>query len=143
MESAMKSERKILAGLVLLVVVVLGVGGCKNKEQEALNRQIQDQINLIDKQITEIDQHQEAMKQMVTEMQKQVTAMQAELDQQAPRIHAANESVGFLKQLTTRGFGENMNNWSLLNSGISWTLIIFVLLLWLFYRLRARSLAKE
>jgi len=70
--------------------------------------------------------------------------MQSELDREAPRLHAATGAVSYLQQLTTVGFGETPAQYTLRNPAwnVAWV-ALFLLILWLLYRLRARSLSKE
>ena len=128
----------------LLVVVILAVGGlvmgCSNQEEEQLRSQIGDQINLLDKQVKEMDAHQQNLRAMIGEMRTQLETMQAELDKETPRIEAANKAMLSLRELTTVGFGDSPlvatakdPSWSVL-----WVLL-FVFLLWLFYRLKTKA----
>lgn len=136
------AKRWGIALLASVLLLVLGTG-CKDKDEE-LNKQIQDQITLIDREVKEIDQHQAAMRQMVAQMQTQLNALQAELAEDQRRVKAANDVVPHLRELTTSGFGESPAHWTLGHFSASWAwVLIFLLLLFLFYRLRAKSHPQE
>jgi len=130
----------LLAALVLFSMIM--AGGCNNDDKE-LNRQIQQQISLIEDQVKNMEQSQENMRTLIRDMQAQLDGMEEELNKKSPRIHSAQNAVSYLRQLTTVGFGESAAESTLREPGWSMTsvlwLILFVFILWLFYRFRARS----
>jgi hypothetical protein len=138
--------RRPLARLVLALSIILALAGCSGDDKE-LNRQIQSQITELEKQVVGMEEHQQAMREMVREMQNQLNLIQQELNKEAPRIHAVNNHLGYLKQLTTIGFGESSMESTLREPAWTWTsvlwLLFFVLILWLLYRYRIRSTAKR
>jgi septal ring factor EnvC (AmiA/AmiB activator) len=133
--------------LVLAAAAAVGAGGCHDKQRDELNRQIQNQIQIIDKEMKAVEAQQETMRATVKEMQKQVDAMQDELNREAPRLHAAGSALSYLQELTTVGFGESPAEstlrepaWSI--SNVLWV-ILFLCIIWLLYRYLVRGRAKE
>ena len=141
-----KTSKSLLALLALSLIAPLLVGGCNNNDKE-LKRQIQQQITLLEEQVKGVEKHQENMRAMINEMQTQLNAMQEELNKESPRIHAANSAILSLKQLTTVGFGESAAESTLREPGWSMTsvfwLLLFVFILWLFYRFRVRGRTQQ
>ena len=123
----------------LLVVVAfaasLGLGCGRDKEEEKLQVQIQDQITLVDTQVKGLEGHQAKMREMIAGMQAQLSEMQKELDGEAPKLKAASDGVLGLRELTTVGFGETPAMETLKNPSynVAW-MVLFVLLLWVLYR---------
>ena len=143
----MKKEFGPAFGIVVLALLLgMLAGGCSKEREKKLNKQIQEQINLIDREVKAVEQHQEAMAQMVKEMQTQLNALQEELNKESPRIHAANSAVTYLRELTTVGMGESPAHATLREPGWNhWNYLwvaLFVLLLWFFYR-RHRATTAE
>lgn len=137
----MKKELKRFSGVFVLgLITVFLVGGCFNSDDEELNRQIQEQVNLIEREVKAVEQHQQTMRGMIKEMRGQINAMNEELNKESPRIHAAGGAISYLRQLTTVGFGESPGHWTMRNPAWSaiWV-ILFVLIIWLLYRIRARN----
>jgi len=134
-------------GLFALVLVLsLTTACCRDKEEEELNRQIQAQVGVIEKEVKAMEAHQQTLRGMIADMQTQLNQMEQELEADGPRIHAANGAVSYLRELTTIGFGETPAHYTLRTShNWGWTTIglvtLFLFILWLFYRLRHRKLA--
>lgn len=138
-------NRGRMTAISVAAALFLGVwmGGCSKKDEE-LDRQIQDQINLIEREVKAVEQHQAAMQELVKQMQAELTALQEELNREAPRINAANSGVKYLRELTTIGFGESPASSTLRHPNFSWIWVLFfILLLLLFYRLRSSSQSRE
>jgi uncharacterized protein HemX len=135
------SRRCALLAALVLFSTFMAVG-CNNDDKE-LNRQIQQQISLIEDQVKKMEQSQENMRNLIREMQAQLDVMEDELNKEAPRIHSAQNAVSYLRQLTTVGFGESAAESTLRDPGWSMTsvlwLLLFVTILWLLYRFRQRS----
>ncbi len=131
----------LVAGLVL--VLCLATTGCSN-EDENLKRLVAQEITLIEKQVQAIESHQQNMRKMVSQMETQLKAMRAELDEEAPRIQAANKGITSLRELNQHGLGESPASSALKNPAwnILWVLF-FILLLWLFYRFRVKATSKS
>lgn len=137
----MRKELKRFSGvLVLALMTVFVAGGCFNSDDKELNRQIQEQVNLIEREVKAVEQHQQTMRGMIKEMQGQINAINEELNKESPRIHAASGAISYLRQLTTVGFGESPARWTMRNPAWSaiWV-ILFVLIIWILYRVRARN----
>jgi capsule polysaccharide export protein KpsE/RkpR len=135
------------AAAVLALVAGLLAGGCKDREKEELNRQIQQQITIIETEMNAVEAHQEKMRGMIKQMQSELDAMQEELNKEAPRVHAAGSALGYLKELSTFGFGESAASetlrepaWSLTN--VLW-IGLFLLIIWLLYRYMLKGRAKQ
>ncbi len=133
-------------GLFACICVFLTVGSlaCENREEEELKKQIQMQINMLEREVNSVEQHQQAMRALIQDMQTQLSAIQEELNKEAPRIHAANMHLMALRDLTTLGMGEGPAEstirepaWNMWN--VLW-LVLFVFILWLFYRFRQRRI---
>lgn len=130
--------------LALALVAVLSLIGCGPSKEDELNKQIRAQITLIDREIAALERHQEALRGIVVDMQTQIDLMNEELNQTAPRIHAAKSAAGYLGELTTVGFGETPAHYTMRTSHQwGWTTIgvvsLFLFILWLFFRIRHRS----
>ena len=135
-------------GLFALVLVLsLTTACCRDKEEEELNRQIQAQVGVIEKEVKAMEAHQQALRGMIADMQTQLNLMEQELESDAPRIHAANSAVSYLRELVTIGFGETPAQYTLrTSSNWGWTTIglvtLFLFVIWLFYRLHQRKLEQ-
>ena len=136
-------------GVVLvLAAAALIFSGCGPSKEDELNRQIQAQIAVVDREVQALEKHQEALHGIVADMQVQIDLMNEELNQSAPRIHAAGGAVKYLDELTTTGFGESPAHYTLRNSHQwGWTTIGVVCLglfiIWLFVRIRHRSVEPK
>ncbi|HUT51922.1 MAG TPA: hypothetical protein VM658_00890 [bacterium] len=133
--------------LVLAVAAAAGIGGCHDPEKDELNRQIQGQIQIVEKEMKAVEAHQESMRAMIKQMRKELDAMQEELNQEAPRLRAAGSAVGYLKDLTTIGFGESAAESTLREPAWTWTnvlwIALFLFIIWILYRYMVRGRAKE
>lgn len=140
----MKHARMIMTRAAAVAIAAgLALGGCGDSEKEELDRQVQAQIKVIEEQLTAVEQHQEAMQAMIEEMSAQIVSMKEELNREGPRIHAANSALESLRILTAVGLGESPlestlkePGWSMWN--VLW-LLLFVFILWLLYRIRAKN----
>jgi len=134
--------RKFAGILAFAAVAAFIASGCDNREEEELKKQIQMQIDLIEREIAAVEQHQEAMRAMIEDMQSRIDLMQEELRKEAPRIHAANLHIDALRSLTKFGLGESPAEAVAKEPAWSWWnalwVTLFVFILWLLYRVMKR-----
>jgi septal ring factor EnvC (AmiA/AmiB activator) len=139
--------RKKFSWLTALFMVGLAltllVSGCKNEEEENYKKGVKDQIDMVEKQVNEIEQHQANMRKMITEMKVQLDDMQAELDKEKPRIHTAKTAITELRNLNAEFGDESALEYTAQHPSYNFIyLMLFLLLLWVFYRLKVKSSKK-
>jgi len=140
----MRKKLSMLAVLVMFCLTApLLLSGCKNQAEESYRKEVKNYIDLIETQIVHIEQHHDNMRKMIAQMRVQLDAMQAELDQEAPRIKAASSAVKGLREVNAQA-RESALEYTAKNP--SWNflyLMLFLLLLWVFYRLKVKASAKS
>jgi len=134
---------KLFASMVVLALASTFALGCGNGDEEMLKKEIQNQIKMIERQVTGLEQQQDEMIKIIDQMQTQLTAMKDDLNTEGRKLRAANEHVAQLRNLTTIGLGNTPFEDTLKESewsrGQILTLILCVLVVWVLYRMRARS----
>jgi len=136
---------KVLVALGLaLAVAAFGYGCSKDREETAKEQLIQKNIKTLEDEMKGLETHQANLGKMIKDMQAQLAAMQAELDGQAPKMKSANDAIAYLHQITTEGFGPSPLSYMWTHP--AWNVpavLVFVILLWIFYRLRHRQINKN
>jgi predicted PurR-regulated permease PerM len=129
----------VALGVTILMAGVMVACGPDKEELEVQNL-IQQQITVIDNQVKGLESHQAKMREMIASMQAQLEAMQKELDNEAPKLEAASKGILSLREYTTMGLGESPGMETLKNPSVNWAwVILFVLVVWVLYRVRHRK----
>jgi hypothetical protein len=136
-------KKKISASFIILILsmfFMVAGSGCGNGNDEALQKLIQTDLNLLETEITAMEKNQENMRVIIGDMQKQLDIMQTELDKETPRIHAANVAIDSLRNLTTYGMGPSAAEQVINDPAWSYSTIMILFLLlfivWLLYRVK-------
>jgi uncharacterized protein HemX len=135
---------KVLVALGLaLAVATVGYGCGKDRTEIAREQQTKDNIVNLEKEMKALETHQANLGKMIKDMQAQLAAMQTEIDSEAPRLDSANKSIAWMRQLNTQGFGPSPFSYIMTHPAWNVPLVLtFLVLLWIFYRLRHRQLNK-
>ncbi len=126
--------RKVVLIVLILAGLIFLVSGCrKSKDQE--DELIRSQMDLLEKQVDALEAHQESLKQSLNLIQHELDKMDKELDGIRRRNFTARSSVEFMGDLMEMK-RESDFSWVLRNFSISTQVLLWILVLWLFYRLR-------
>lgn len=129
-------------GAMALLLACAFTVSCSNDEEETkLKATIQTEISNLQNEVNGMEEQQKAMLTLIDQMTAQLDQMKAELAKDKVKVTAANKNIKALRDYTTQGFGPSPFDQTLENPSwnVLWVLF-FVLLLWLFYRMRHRSL---
>jgi outer membrane murein-binding lipoprotein Lpp len=138
-----KNERKGLMQRFVLIGVVVGTflllcANCGRSEREGQKELIQDQIEVVEKQVSELENHQSNLRESIHAMQQELEQMDRELDKISPRLKASRSSLSYLRELSIEEQGESALARTMRNIPITTHVLLWILVLWLFYRIRIR-----
>lgn len=133
-------KESLMQRIVLVGIVVFGLAfftsACRDSSDEIEEELIEAQLDLIENQIESLEKHQENLKQSLQTVQQELEQMDKELDRIRPRVYAAHSSLSYLRELTTARQRESATSWFARNLSVSTQVLLWVLVLWLFYRIR-------
>lgn len=138
--------RRFARSLICLILLQ-GIAACGGGDEAEKQRQIQLQIDVIERQVQKVGEGRARLQDQMGDLQIKLDAMSVELEKKGARLTATRSANAYLNELLTVGFGESPGRWALENSSFSTNLLLFlafcVLLIWLGWRIRLRSMETE
>ncbi len=129
----------------LLVVVLLFSFafslGCSNSDDTQREQMIANQIGVLEKELNGMEQQQAKLKESLQVMRAQLDTMEQEIDRMDPKVFAAKGTLDMLR--VTVLTNESSLGWLMGNLELSIYLLVAVMILWLFYRLRHKKNQHE
>jgi outer membrane murein-binding lipoprotein Lpp len=135
-------QRMLFIGIMAAAGLIFLVCGCRSSRDEE-EKLIQMQIQLLEKQVKALEGHQESMKKSLKAIQLELNQMENEINRLEPRIYVTRSAVSTLRDLTSGRDRESDLSWIMRNLSVSTRVLLWVLVLWLLYRLHKQGQKKE
>ena len=128
-----RGPRGLLLVFILLCSLVAS-WGCSNKDEQTRQEMILKQLDVLEKELAGLETQQAKLKESIRGMRTQLDTMDQEVNRMNPRVFAAKGTLDMLR--TTALQQESTWKWLVGNLELSIWLLVLIMILWLFYRMR-------